>query len=155
MAEDRFRRPADHEDLLTAMTTKDGPFTTLYEAMMFAATLGARKGVPTPFTRTDEPINLSRLGNRTHGEILVDLLAAARVTDDPKILADDRLQDRVRIFEEYANTGLNFIRGELNASGRDISDVVNNLVLDALAETPDTKPDVVSEILDVGKLVWE
>lgn len=62
----------------------------------------------------------------------------------------------MRIFEEYANTGLNFIRGELNASGgQDITDVMSDLVLGALAEAPDTKPDLVTEILGVGKLDWE
>jgi dnd system-associated protein 4 len=155
MAEERFRRPAEHEDLLGALAGKSGPFTAMYEVMMFAAALGMRKGRREPFDKHEEPINLSRVENRSFGDVLLDLLAAAEVPDDPKILADERLKERIRIFEEYANGGLSYIRGEMNASGgRDLTGILNSLVMEALTESPDEQPDVTTEILTTGDLDW-
>ncbi|SFD80985.1 DNA phosphorothioation-associated protein 4 [Streptomyces aidingensis] len=155
MAEERFRRPADHEELLASLTGKSGPFSAMYEAIMFAAALGKRKGRREPFEKTGEQINLSRVENRPFGDVLLDLLAAAEEPEDAKILADDRLKDRVLIFEEYANWGLNFIQGELNASGgRDLTAVLSALVMEALTAPPDDERDLTTEILAAGQLDW-
>lgn len=48
---DRFRRPAQHEDLLNELQGKDGPFRTLVDAIMFAAALGQRKNRREPFDK--------------------------------------------------------------------------------------------------------
>lgn len=139
MAEERFRRPAEHEQLLNTLCGRTGPFSAMYEAMMFAAAVGRTKGERVSFEKHGEPINLSRLDNRLFGDVLVDLLAAADCPDDPKVLSDDRLKERILIFEEYAHRGLNFIQGEINTSGGgDLTELISGLVMDALA------PDVVS-----------
>ncbi|MGW0660091.1 DNA phosphorothioation-associated protein 4 [Streptodolium elevatio] len=155
MADERFRRPAAHEDLLAALAAKDGPFAHMYEAMMFAAMLGMQRGQRTPFEKTEERINLSRVENRKFGDVLLALLAASDSPDDPEILSDDRLDDRIKIFEEYANTGLSYLQGELNASGgRDLTELVSGLVMEALTEPTNADKNLVSEILNAGDLAW-
>jgi len=155
MADERFRRPLDQEALLEALCGKTGPFSAMYEAMMFAAVLGKYKGKRIPFEKSGEPINLSRIENRSNGESLVDLLAAAEVQDDPKVLSDDRLKERLLIFEEYANGGLRYIQGELNAAGaRDTTTVLSSLVMEALTKEPTDGDNIVTDILDAGELTW-
>ncbi|WP_405539112.1 DNA phosphorothioation-associated protein 4 [Streptomyces antimycoticus] len=151
-AEDRFRRPAAHEQLLSDLTGKDGPFRALVDALMFAAALGRRKGKPAPFDKAGESIRLALMDGRQYGDVLIDMIAAAEAHDDPKILADERLAERIKIFEEYANAGLNFIQGELNTSGsRDLVTIVSSLVMDALT-SPSEKEDDLAQLLQFADL---
>ncbi|WP_316749181.1 DNA phosphorothioation-associated protein 4 [Streptomyces herbicida] len=153
--EERFRRPAEHEKLLTDLTGKDGPFRAMVDAMMFAAALGKSKGRRVPFDKTGEPIRLALLENRTYGDVLVNLIAAAEVSEDAKILGDDRLKERMLIFEEYANGGLQYLQGELNASGRrDFVSIVSNLMMDALTTSPASEEVSVSGMLEEAQLDW-
>ncbi|MGV9456361.1 DNA phosphorothioation-associated protein 4 [Streptomyces sp. NPDC003635] len=151
---DRFRRPAQHEDLLNQLQSKDGPFRTLVDTIMFAAALGQRKQRREPFDKAGEPIRLSLMEGRHYGDVLIDMLAAVEVQDDPKILADDRLDERVRIFEEYANGGLSYIRGELNTAATSNLDVlISNLVMEALT-APADEDDEVAAIMSSADLNW-
>ncbi|MGW2407211.1 DNA phosphorothioation-associated protein 4 [Streptomyces sp. NPDC001739] len=151
-AEDRFRRPAAHEQLLNELAGKDGPFRALVDALMFAAALGCRKGKRDPFDKTGEPVRLSLMDGRQYGDVLIDVIAAAEARDDPKILADERLAERVKIFEEYANGGLNFIQGELNTSGsRDLVMIVSSLVMEALTAPVEQTNDL-AELLQFANL---
>jgi dnd system-associated protein 4 len=156
-AEDRFRRPAEHEKLLNELTAKGGPFRAMVDALMFAAALGRRKGRREPFEKTGESIRLSLMEGRQYGDVLIDMVAAAEVKDDPKILGDDRQAERIKIFEEYANAGLRFIQGEVNDSGsRDLTTIVSNLVMDALTAPPkqESQEGSVSELMQMAKLDW-
>lgn len=151
-AEDRFRRPAAHEQLLNELTGKDGPFRAMVDALMFAAALGRRKDRRDPFEKAGEPIRLALMDGRQYGDVLIDMIAAAEAQDDPKILADERLAERIRIFEEYANGGLNFIQGELNTSGsHDLVTIVSSLVMDALT-APDEKENDLAELMQFADL---
>jgi dnd system-associated protein 4 len=151
-AEDRFRRPAAHEQLLNELTGKDGPFRALVDALMFAAALGRRKGRRDPFDKPGESIRLALMDGRQYGDVLIDMIAAAEAQDDPKMLADERLAERIRIFEEYANGGLNFLQGELNTSGsRDLVTIVSSLVMDALTAPAEKDNDLV-ELLQFADL---
>ncbi|GGP94904.1 hypothetical protein GCM10010266_17580 [Streptomyces griseomycini] len=150
----RFRRPAEHEQLLSLLTGKDGPFRANYEALLFAASLGRRKERRVPFEKSGEGIRYALVENREYGDVLIDLIAAAEVPEDAKILADDRLAERLRIFEEYANGGLHCLQAEINTRGsRDLVAIVSSLVLDALTPTADTTEDpAVKDMLDA--LEW-
>lgn len=153
--EDRFRRPAEHEQLLNELTGKDGPFRAMVDAMMFAAALGRRKQRREPFEKAGEPIRLALMEGRQYGDVLIDMISTTEVKDDPKILADERLAERIRIFEEYANGGLHFIQGEINASGsRDLVTLVSNLVMEGLTSTKVEQADDVSELMQTAELDW-
>ncbi|WP_380277451.1 DNA phosphorothioation-associated protein 4 [Kitasatospora purpeofusca] len=145
----RFRRPAEHEQLLTLLTGKDGPFRANYEALLFAAALGRHKERREPFEKSSEPIRYALVENRSYGDVLIDLLAAAEVPDDATVLSDERLAERLQIFEEYANGGLNFLQGEVNSRGsRDLVAIVTSLVVDALVSVPQTNDDPIKDMLN-------
>lgn len=152
--EDRFRRPAAHEDLIAALAGKEGPFNAMVDVLMFAAVLGRNKGKREPFDKAGEPIRLALIEGRQYGDVLIDMIAVAEEPNDPKILADERQPDRVEIFEEYANGGLNFIQGEINASGgHDYVSMISTLVMDALTE-PDERQNDVSALMQAADLDW-
>ncbi|MEV0312279.1 DNA phosphorothioation-associated protein 4 [Nonomuraea fuscirosea] len=152
--DERFRRPAEHEELLNALTAKDGPFRAMVDALMFAAALGCRKGRREPFDKPGDGIRLALMEGRQYGDVLIDVIAAAEVRDDPKILGDDRLSERIKIFEEYANGGLLYIQGIINESGsRDLTAIISNLVMDALVAPP-KQEDTVSELIQIAQLDW-
>lgn len=152
--EDRFRRPATHEDLVSALAGKEGPFNAMVDVLMFAAVLGRNKGKREPFDKAGEPIRLALIEGRQYGDVLVDMIAVAEEPDDPKILADERQPDRVKIFEEYANGGLNYIQGEINASGgHDYVSIISTLVMEALT-APDERQNDVSELMQAADLDW-
>ncbi|MFC9084083.1 DNA phosphorothioation-associated protein 4, partial [Streptomyces sp. NPDC057062] len=119
-----------------------------------AASLGRRKERRVPFEKSGEMIRYALVENREYGDVLIDLIAAAEVPEDAKILADDRLSERLRIFEEYANGGLHCLQAEINTRGsRDLVAIVSSLVLDALTPTADTTEDpAVKDMLDA--LEW-
>jgi dnd system-associated protein 4 len=149
----RFRRPAEHEELLSLLTGKDGPFRSNYEALMFAAALGRRRERRVPFEKSGEMIRYALIENRPYGDVLVDLIAAAETPDDAKVLSDERLGERLRIFEEYANGGLHWLQGEINTRGsRDLVAIVSSLVLDALMPAEGKDDDPLEDMLDA--LEW-
>ncbi|MFF9216139.1 DNA phosphorothioation-associated protein 4 [Streptomyces viridosporus] len=152
--EDRFRRPAAHEDLIAALAGKEGPFNAMVDVLMFAAVLGRNKGKREPFDKAGEPIRLALIEGRQYGDVLIDMIAVAEEPNDPKILADERQPDRVEIFEEYANGGLNYIQGEINASGgHDYVSIISTLVMDALT-APDERQNDVSALMQAADLDW-
>ncbi|CAL9570864.1 DNA phosphorothioation-associated protein 4 [Streptomyces sp. SID6013] len=152
--EDRFRRPGAHEELISALASKDGPFNAMVDVLMFAAVLGRSKGKRESFDKAGEPIRLALIEGRQYGDVLIDMIAVAEEPNDPKILADERQPDRVEIFEEYANGGLNYIQGEINASGgRDYVSIISTLVMDALTE-PDERQNDVSALMQAADLDW-
>lgn len=152
--EDRFRRPAAHEDLIAALAGKEGPFNAMVDVLMFAALLGRNKGKREPFDKAGEPIRLALIEGRQYGDVLIDMIAVAEEPNDPKILADERQPDRVEIFEEYANGGLNYVQGEINTSGgHDYVSIISTLVMDALTE-PDERQNDVSALMQAADLDW-
>jgi dnd system-associated protein 4 len=123
----RVRRPKDKEELFSTLV-EDGPFTTFREALVFGAALGVASQRRVPFDQTLEPIPWEVFGN-TANEATMDMIAAV-TTDDMNILADDGIDDRLTIFEEYANGGLEIIRERLANDPRPALDVVLDIVLD-------------------------
>lgn len=123
----RVRRPKDKEELLTTLVDDDGPFTTFREALVFAAALGVASQRRVPFDQTSEAIPWEVFGNTAAPTM--DMIAAV-TSDEIDILADDRIDDRMTIFEEYANGGLEVIRERLANDPRPALDVVLDIVLD-------------------------
>jgi dnd system-associated protein 4 len=107
-------------NLLDAKATT-GPFQTYADVIAFAASLGARyqKRVPINEVSISEPapISLEIFISRGY-DWLIQLLAIAE-TEDSKILSsyDSKAEEeRVKIFEEYANGGLEKLRDELRGA---------------------------------------
>lgn len=124
----RVRRPDDKDDLLKTLTENDEPFSTMAAAMVFAAAVGHANDRRSEFEKTAEQIPWEVFSN-SGLESFIDLLAGA-VSDDKDILAIERADDRVQLFEEYANGGLEIMRDRIAGSQRPPLDTMLDLVLE-------------------------
>jgi dnd system-associated protein 4 len=129
-ADVRVRRPAEHEELIGRLTTKEGgPFANYWQVLVFAAALGWSRDRREPFDKVGgDAIRYGLFAGSATVSALIDALGVLAHRHDPEIMADDRLPERIRVFEEYANGGLSIIQGELNAvSHQRPMDVILNL----------------------------
>jgi dnd system-associated protein 4 len=105
----RIAPPREFEEYLdrfTAAPAEGEPplFETKQKALMFAAALGRRRGERTKVDRKGGGIRYD-VFQHERDDGYVDALAIA-VTEELTVLAPDRADERVQIFEEYAHTGL-------------------------------------------------
>ncbi|MCU0535867.1 MAG: DNA phosphorothioation-associated protein 4 [Hydrococcus sp. Prado102] len=124
MALPRIRIAKDKAELVKALVDFNGargPFQTYADAIVFAASLGAKyqKKVPLGVISNTEPapISLEIFISRGYDPV-INLLAIAQ-TQDTKILSthDSNAEEkRIQIFEEYANGGLEKLRDELRGT---------------------------------------
>ncbi|MBD2580580.1 DNA phosphorothioation-associated protein 4 [Oscillatoria sp. FACHB-1406] len=124
MASSRIRIAKDKAEFVQALVDspeKTGPFQTYADAIAFAAVWGFhhRKRTPLDSTLSQEPgpISLDVFISRGHYPA-IELLAIAQ-TQNPTILSsfDSSAEaQRVSIFEEYANGGLELLAEELRGA---------------------------------------
>jgi dnd system-associated protein 4 len=145
-ADVRVRRPQQHEALMMELQSEAG-FPTLRDILLFAAAVGFRNGRSVPFTTAGEPIRYETLAIPAFSEALVNMIAANVVADDPEIMDAARTQERIKIFEEHANGGLEYIQEQVNVRHQTAALVVAELVSEALSESGGAKPVSVDELL--------
>lgn len=124
----RVRRASDKDQLLKTLLENQQPFATMAEALIFAGALGFAEDRRSPFEKSSEQIPWEVFAN-TGSVAIIDMMAAA-ATDETETLGDDRVDDRLTIFEEYANGGLEIIRDRLAADRRPPLDTLLDLVLE-------------------------
>mgnify|MGYP001066183726 CR=1 FL=1 len=142
----RVRVAKDKADLVRSllrqgeMTT--APFPTYADILAFAAALGAkrqrRSPIGTAISREPTPVALDIFISRGYDR-LIQLLAIIS-TEDAKILSPSNAEaeaQRVAIFEEYANGGLEILQGEL----RGVIDYTEHLLLLLTFEANPDQPD--------------
>jgi dnd system-associated protein 4 len=142
----RVRRPQQYEVLMLELR-EEAAFATFRDILLFAAAVGAQVKRRVPFTSSGEPIRYETLKEPAFSETLINMMAASEVTDDPEILDSTRAGDRVRIFEEYANGGLEYIQEQVNVRHEPANLVVIGLVTDALARSGAAEAVSVEELL--------
>ncbi|HBL10043.1 MAG TPA: DNA phosphorothioation-associated protein 4 [Cyanobacteria bacterium UBA11162] len=114
----RIRVAKDKADLvksLVAAHDTTGPFQTYADAIAFAAALGAKWKKRSPLgviaKKEPAPIALEIFVSRGY-DVLIKLLALVE-TKDAKVLSsfEEKFEEeRIHIFEEYANGGLEILR---------------------------------------------
>ncbi|MBV9385528.1 MAG: DNA phosphorothioation-associated protein 4 [Chroococcidiopsidaceae cyanobacterium CP_BM_ER_R8_30] len=122
MAEKRIKIAKDKTKLVRDLKAADdttGPFQTFVDIMVFAAALGAKRKKRVPlveFAKDLDPIRRDYFDNHKC-DLVINLLAISE-TQDQKILAQDEESDeqRITIFEEYANGGLEILQDELRGA---------------------------------------
>jgi dnd system-associated protein 4 len=123
MADTRIRIAKDKAELVKALkdgSDLNGPFQTYADVVAFAAILGAHRGRRVPLNEVcksdPDPIPQEHFISRRY-EKIIQLLAVS-ATQDPKVLAEKELveEERVKIFEEYANAGLEILQSNLGGS---------------------------------------
>jgi len=124
MADIRIKVAKDKAKLVKALRAGEGstgPFQTYADVVTFAAAFGFSKKKRVLFEqasrRDPDPIPGDQFKNRG----LMDLIAIAE-TQNPNILSssDEQVQEKARIFEEYANGGFELLEHQMNGAG-DIS----------------------------------
>lgn len=143
----RVRRPHDHEALLNELRD-EGTFPTFRDALLFAAAIGCRFERSVPFTAAaGDPIRYEALTTPTFAEALITMIAAVSVENDPEIMDSSRLEERIALFEAYANGGLEYIQEQVNVRHQPANLVVQALVTEALAGGSGAEPLSVDELL--------
>ncbi|MGF1694788.1 DNA phosphorothioation-associated protein 4 [Vibrio lamellibrachiae] len=103
----RIRRPKEHDDLLELLK-KEKIFSSNKNALVFAASLGFKKQQRRSFDETSEPIMLRIFDDNTDIPFIYALALAE--TDDISMMTKAKFKEAVKIFEEYANGGLSYIK---------------------------------------------
>lgn len=122
MAEKRIKVAKDKANLVKELKASDnitGLFQTYVDVMVFAAALGVKRKKRVPlveFARDLDPIRRDYFNNNKC-ELIINLLAVS-VVQNQNVLADDEESDeqRIKIFEEYANGGLEILQQELRGA---------------------------------------
>lgn len=147
----RARRPQQHEALMLELQT-EGKFPTYRDILLFAAAVGFRQDRRVPFTASSgDPIRSDVLMAPGFSDTLINMIAA-NVVDDPEIMDDTRMDERFKIFEEYANGGLEYIQEQVNVRHQPAALVVIDLVTETFADDAGVKPVSVDELL--GGVTW-
>ncbi|KYC39185.1 dnd system-associated protein 4 [Scytonema hofmannii PCC 7110] len=120
----KVRVAKDKADLVKALTSADGAtglFQTYADAIAFAAVLGAKhkRRVALGEISKREPAPVGQEIFVSRGYDLVIKLLGVTATQDIKILSSQEEQfedERLRIFEEYANGGLEILQAEVRGT---------------------------------------
>ena len=124
MGVNRIRVAKDKADLVKSLVVghdTTGPFQTYADAIAFAAALGVKRKKRSPLgiiaKKEPAPIGLEVFISRGY-DLEIKLLAIAE-TQEAKIIssfAENSEEERIHIFEEYANGGLEILRDELRGA---------------------------------------
>lgn len=130
----------------------EGKFPTYRDILLFAAAVGFRQDRRVSFTASSgDPIRSDVLMAPGFSDTLINMIAA-NVVDDPEIMDDTRMDERFKIFEEYANGGLEYIQEQVNMRHQPAALVVIDLVTESFADDSGAKPVSVDELL--GGATW-
>ena len=107
----------------------DRVFDTYMELLCFAACLGHARGISHSFEHSAEPVPWHIFENS--GKDSVVNLIAAVASDDFAIVGADRFAQKLRVFEDYANGGLQVLLELIEKSPKGPFDVIRDLILEA------------------------
>lgn len=124
MAANRIKVAKNKADLVQALISLDGTtgsFQTYADVVVFAAVLGAkhRRRVPLGEISKREPAPIGQEHFMIRGYDMVINLLAITENKDIKIISlnnEEYENERIHIFEEYANGGLEILKEELRGS---------------------------------------
>lgn len=146
-SEIRVRRPQQHERLLQELHN-EAEFPYYRDSLLFAAAVGFTQGMRVPFhDAAGDPIRLDTLTAPAYSEALINMIAVNVKPDDPEILDASRLEERLHIFEEYANGGLDYIQQQINTRHQPVELVVIDLVTQAFTATGGVEQASVEDLL--------
>ncbi|BBY44170.1 DNA phosphorothioation-associated protein 4 [Mycolicibacterium celeriflavum] len=143
----RVRRPQQHEALMQELQT-EAKFPTYRDILLYAAAVGYRHERRVPFTNAaGDPIRYETLTTPSFSDTLINMIAANVVSDDPEIMDVARVEERLRIFEEYANGGLEYVQEQVNVRHKPANLVLIDLVTEAFSDDGGAQAATVDELL--------
>jgi dnd system-associated protein 4 len=107
---DRVRRPVQFEVMLNELRDK-GIFKTYKDALVFSACLGKKRNKRVPFAKSSEPVHLS-IFSGDFDKMVINSIAVAE-DEDAFLLSEEREDEKIKIFEEYACGGLEILKNEI------------------------------------------
>lgn len=147
----RIAPPRDFEAVLERLCedgpTGDGIFGTKQKALMFAAALGFHLKRRMPIERKGQGIRFD-VFQRDVDDPFIDILAVCEV-GDLHVLAPDRIEERITIFEEYAHGGIVELQRVCFDEPGDPLDAVVRLVQEGADPGDETLPNVDPAVLDL------
>lgn len=144
----RIRRPQQHEALMRELH-EDAGFPAFRDVLILAGAIGYHFSRRVSFTSSGgDPIRYEVLTYLAFTDTLINMIAATDSPEDAEIMDSPRLQDRVTIFEEYANGGLEYIQEQVNVRHQPSGDVVLELVTEAMHESSGAAPVPVEDLLE-------
>ncbi|MEQ6900783.1 hypothetical protein [Nocardioides sp. YIM 152588] len=148
----RVRRPQEHERLMVELRDEGG-FGTFRDILLLGAAVGYRFSRRVGFSeKAGDTIRYETMTAPAFSEALINMIAANVVTDDPEIMDGERIQERIVIFEEFANGGLEYIQEQVNVRHQPAALVVGDLVAEALSGSGGATAASVEELL--GGVSW-
>lgn len=146
-ADVRVRRPQQHEALMQELQS-EAKFPTYRDILLFAAAIGYRQKRRVPFDNAaGDPIRYETLTTPVFSDTLINMIATNVHPDDPEIMDAPRTEERIKIFEEFANGGLEYLQEQVNIRHQPVNLVVIDLVAEAFADSGGAKPATVDELL--------
>ncbi|SDU48306.1 dnd system-associated protein 4 [Jiangella alkaliphila] len=128
---------------------EDAHFPTFRDVLLFAAAVGFRHDRRVPFTTgVGDAIRYDTLTAPPFSEALINMIAANVVPDDPEVMDSTRVEERINIFGEYANGGLEYIQEQVNVRHQPAALAIIDLVAEAFTTDGGAKPASVDELLD-------
>jgi len=110
------RKPRQFDEMLKKLCQEDNKiFSTYKDALVFAACLGFDRQRRVPFDKDTERVRMEVF--RGEFDTAIFHCIGIAETKNPAIMSSTMEQERVRIFEEYANGGLEIIQSEVYAAG--------------------------------------
>ena len=149
MPENRIRVARDKAELVKSLigsADNNSPFQTYADAMLFAAVLGAKQQRRVPLGEISKkepgPISIEIFISRGYDPVMK--LVAIAATENINVISPDRAdfeQQRINIFEEYANGGLELLAQELCGA----VDYTERILLMLSASLNPRNPDSITE----------
>lgn len=126
----------------------DAGFPTYRDILLFSAAVGYHQQRRVAFAASSgDPIRYEVLTYPGFSDTLINMIAANVASDDPEIMDGSRVEERLKIFEEFANGGLEYIQEQINVRRQPVELVVIDLVTEVLADGVGAKPLSVDELL--------
>lgn len=130
----RIRRPEELDEFMQKLVSSEGVFTNMADALVYAAALAFYEHLPRKaFVKTGEQIASTVFLNAGYDGFIAML--AAEAAGDYDILGTDRQDERLLIFEELANAGLQRMHTILSTDTRHPVEVIRDLTLRAFTES--------------------
>lgn len=144
MADIRIKVAKDKSQLVKALRASDettGPFQTYVDVLVFAAAVGVKQGKREPikeYSKEIDPIRQDIFYGKGYDQVIN--LLSIEANNDPRILAfnEKSEEERIKIFEEYANAGLEILESSLKGA----VDYLDQILLSLSLNRSNTETDV-------------
>lgn len=141
----RIHRASDKKRIIEALTSDGTPaFREIWRLLLFAAALGFKNGRRERLVNMDsgEAIRQELFGNSPAWPGILYLMGLVETSATDVLMASEEAEDqRIKVFEEYANGGLAILEDHFRAGNCNLDSLLN-FIQSQTAEVQTKKPDL-------------